>query len=133
MLFLALVVIALVIALLLFGCEYKDPSKEDYTQDVDSSFFNGNLSLDNPVNIRYWPWYYYSIPYEYRDSGAWPPGMYTRMNNWYPGYSTGTGWNFQMRPGVHNKAWPRDRWVKKNLNRYFINNGTSEDRRNDFL
>lgn len=129
MLVVALVCIVIIIALL-----WDFPKKKEcYSSSPPASSYNGNSNPYYSVNIGYWPYYFYATPYEYKNSGALPPGMHTRMTGWYPGYSTGTGWKFDMRPGIHYKTWPRNRWVKKNSNRYFINNGTSEDRRNDFL
>jgi hypothetical protein len=89
------------------------------------------FSFFHPVNYRYWPQYYYSFPYQYQTQGAWPPGMYTSLTQWQPTFSTGSGWNLALRPGVNYKAWQRGRWVKNNGKYYFINNGGREDRTND--
>lgn len=91
-----------------------------------------DFSFFHPINHRYWPQYYYSFPYNYETQGAWPPGMYSKLYHWEPGYSSGSGWSLYMRPGVTYKAWQRSRWVKNNGKYYFINNGGLCDRENDF-
>lgn len=82
-------------------------------------------------DIRMWPFYYYTLPYRYQQGGAWPPGMYTRMTHWQPGYDV-HGRSFDMRPGMAYDRWPRDRWLKQNGSHYFIDNGTQEDRIYDY-
>ena len=64
-------------------------------------------------NTRLWPSYYYTYPYTYQTAGAWPQDMYSRLRHWSPGYYTGTGWQYYMRPGMGYKYWPRARWVRK--------------------
>jgi len=74
------------------------------------------------INAKYWPTYYYSFPYQYRNSGAFPEDMYTRLRFWSPGFYTGTGWKYQLRPGMGFKYWPRNRWVRKTYdgsNKYY--------------
>jgi hypothetical protein len=88
-----------------------------------------DLTFNQPVDTRYWPYYYYSYPYRYQEGGAWPPGMFTRMKNWSPGFET-SGWSYWMRPGMSYDKWPRNRWVKNNDSYYYINNG--KDRSRDF-
>lgn len=87
----------------------KDPNKE-------------HMSFFDPINTRYWPYYYYTFPYRNLNSGTWPPNMFSRMYNWYPGFST-SGWSFWLRPGMYYGRWPRSRWVKNNGSYYLINNG----------
>ncbi len=80
------------------------------------------LSYFNPVNTRYWPYYYYSFPYNNKTSGAWPPGMYSRLYYWSPGFYTGSGWTHYMRPGMGQKYWPRNVWMRNNGSYYFVKN-----------
>ena len=89
------------------------------------------MSFNHPINTEYWPYYYYSTPYQYRDGGAWPPGMHSRLYNWQPGFGT-SGWSYWLRPGITYDRWPRSRWVKQNDKYYFINNGNEQDRLRDF-
>ena len=91
-----------------------------------------NLTFFNPVNYRYWPSYYYSYPYN-TNTGAWPPGMYSKLYYWEPGFQT-SGWSTWLRPGMYYKRWPRSRWIRNNGNKYFINNGGSNqsERENDY-
>ena len=78
-------------------------------------------------NTRYWPQYYYSFPYNYKYGGAWPPGLYSRLYYWSPGYYTGTGWRYYMRPGIGYKYWPRNVWVRNTRggkdSYYYLSNG----------
>jgi hypothetical protein len=87
------------------------------------------MTFFHPVNTQYWPYYYYSNPYQYENGGAWPPGMKSRLYNWQPGFQT-SGWSYWLRPGITYDRWPRSRWVKQNGSYYFINN--SKDRSNDY-
>lgn len=87
-----------------------------------------NMSYFHAENTRYWPYYYYSFPYNYKYGGAWPPGMYSRLYYWSPGFYTGSGWSYYMRPGMGYKNWPRNRWVRhtqagKNTYYYLTNRG----------
>lgn len=81
-----------------------------------------HLSFFHPVNTRYWPYYYYSFPYNYKYGGAWPPGMYSRLYFWSPGFYTGTGWMYYMRPGMGYKYWQRNIWLRNNGNYYNVSN-----------
>jgi hypothetical protein len=101
----------------------KKPVNE--TETKAASFFN-------IPNIRYWPYYSYTYPYQYSEGGAWPPNMYSRLYHWQPGYDT-AGWSYWMRPGMSYARWPRNRWVQNNGTYYFINNGGSKARANDYL
>jgi len=85
------------------------------------------------VDIKQFPYYHYTRPYRYEDGGAWPPNMFTRMLNWYPGFSTGTGWSYWMRPGMSYSKWPRNRWVNTNGAYYRIDNGGEKDRQRDYF
>lgn len=88
------------------------------------------MTFGHPIEINYWPYYFYSAPYQYKSGGAWPPNMQSRLYNWEPGFSTGSGWSYWLRPGITYDNWPRNRWVKQNGAYYFINNGKS--RENDY-
>jgi len=81
-----------------------------------------NLSFFHPVNTRYWPYYYYSFPYNYKYGGAWPPGMYSRLYFWSPGFYTGSGWTYYMRPGMGYKYWQRNVWIRNNGSYYNVTN-----------
>ena len=62
-------------------------------------------------------------PYQFSQGGAWPPGMYSRLRQWSPGYDTTTNWSWAFRPGLQYKKWPRARWVAHDSNYYYyINN-----------
>ena len=62
-------------------------------------------------------------PYQFSHGGAWPPGMYSRLRQWSPGYDTTTNWSWAFRPGLKYKKWPRSRWVAHNNKYYYyINN-----------
>lgn len=78
-------------------------------------------------NMTYWPQYYYSFPYNHKNGGIWPPGMYNRLNYWSPGFYTGSGLSWENRPGMGEKYWPRNRWIRKPdaSNYYNITNGDS--------
>jgi len=89
----------------------------------------------NPVNSKYWPYYYYSFPYQNMTSGPFPPGLYSSLYNWQPAFET-SGWSNWLRPGMYYNAWPRGRWVRKQEKTsgsyYYINNGGDSDRVKDF-
>jgi len=51
--------------------------------------------------------------------GIWPEGLYTRMREWSPGFEE-SGWMLADR--VKPTIWPRNRWVRDNTDKYFINN-----------
>lgn len=91
---------------------------EDTTEKLDSF---------NPVNTKYWPQYYYSFPYNEKAGGAWPPGMYSRLYYWSPGFYTGSGWSYYLRPGLKYKNYPRNRWVRNTRDGkhsyYYLSNG----------
>lgn len=74
------------------------------------------LSYFPEANTKYWPKYYYSFPYTYKNGGAWPPGMYSRLYFWSPGFYSGSGWQYYLRPGISYKYWPRNRWIRNTKN-----------------
>ncbi len=92
----------------------------------DKSSTRENLSFFHAENTRYWPYYYYSFPYNYKHGGAWPPGLFSRLYFWSPGFYTGTGWSYSLRPGLKYSNWPRHRWIKQKKSGsnyyYFITN-----------
>ncbi len=102
----AILVIGVVLLLLL--CSKKE------------GFNNGNANMNNKKeislfpenNTNMWPYYYSSHPYNYKYGGAWPPGMYSRLNYRSPGFSSGTGLSINLRPGMGYKYWPRDRYIR---------------------
>lgn len=61
-------------------------------------------------------------PAQFSHGGQWPPGMFTRLRQWEPGFGVTTGWSWGWRPGVAIEAWPRSRWVENNGSYYFVNN-----------
>jgi hypothetical protein len=80
-----------------------------------------NEDFEFPINTNYWPQYYYSYPYQYKYGGAWPPGMFSRLYEWSPGFYV-SGWRYGLRPGLKFGRWNRNRWVRHNNSYYFINN-----------
>jgi hypothetical protein len=89
-------------------------NKENYTISGDTA--NGSLS---PVNLRLWPYYFYTDPY--LPDPVYPENLYTRLRYWYPGFLT-SGWSYTLRPDISNVRSQRNRWVRDNNNYYFINN-----------
>lgn len=83
--------------------------------------------LTNPIDYKYWPQYYYSYPYHYKQGAAWPPSMFSRLTYWTPGFQT-SGWRLATRPGIYHGHWPRSRWVTDNNKFYFINNNDADNR-----
>lgn len=82
-------------------------------------------------DIRYLPYYYYTLPFRYEQGGAVGPGEYTRMSHWQPGYDV-HGRSFGMRPGMSYDKWRSGVWAKQNGSYYFINNGGLKDRVADY-
>jgi hypothetical protein len=78
----------------------------------------------HPVNNRYWPKYFYSYPYQYKQGEPWPPGMFSRLYQWSPGFYT-SGWQTLLRPGITQTVLPRSQWVKNNNHYFFINNDSA--------
>lgn len=77
-------------------------------------------------NSTYWPQYYYAFPYD-KSTYAWPPGMFSRAYNWYPGFSSGSGESYYKRPGKGNAPRPRNAWIRNSTSddgnpRYFVSN-----------
>ena len=113
--------------------EISDDELASMTDDIfmvitPTSNAKENLNMaSNHANTRYWPYYYYSFPYNNKTSGAWPPGMYSRLYYWSPGFYTGTGWTHYMRPGMRQKYWPRNVWMRNNNSYYFVENKNVND------
>lgn len=79
-------------------------------------------------NSTYWPQYYYAFPYD-KSTYAWPPGMFSRSYNWYPGFSSGSGESYYKRPSKRNENAPRPRnaWIRNSTSdngnpRFFVSN-----------
>jgi hypothetical protein len=83
-----------------------------YLAVVPTELTTEHLEYNPSQNTRLWPYYYYSFPYNYKYTGAWPPDMYSRLNYWSPGFYTGSGLSYYMRPGIGYKYWPRNRWIR---------------------
>ena len=101
--------------------EVSDEELDSYSEDIyivklPAEDTKEDMSYFHAENTRYWPYYYYSFPYNYKYGGAWPPGMYSRLYYWSPGYYTGSGWSYYMRPGMGYKFWPRNRWIRNTQN-----------------
>jgi hypothetical protein len=94
------------VVLLLLLC----PKKEGFNHKQDPG--KKEISLFPDSNTNMWPYYYSSFPYNYKYGGAWPPGMYSRLNYRSPGFFSGTGLTINLRPGMGYKYWPRDRWIR---------------------
>ncbi len=80
------------------------------------------LKFFDTINTRYWPQYYYSFPYSYKYGGTFPTGMYSRLKFWSPGFYSGSGLRYDLRPDLHIKYWPRNRWINNNNSYYNIYN-----------
>jgi hypothetical protein len=122
-----LVLAILIILVGVCGCIWLHKHSTEHLSATPEMMITPNVTND----IRYWPYYYYTLPYRYQEGGAFPPNMYTRFAHWQPGYDV-HGWSFDMRPGMGYDRWRRNVWVKQNGSKYFINNGTREDRPYDY-
>lgn len=95
-------------------------------EDSNTNQSRENFSYFHPINSRYFPYMYYSFPYNYKYGGAWPPGLFSRLYFWTPGYYIGTGWSYYMRPGMGYSKWPRNRWIRNTQNGkdayYYVSN-----------
>nr|QBK86609.1 MAG: hypothetical protein LCMAC102_04040 [Marseillevirus LCMAC102] len=91
-------------------------SNDIYLVKLPTEDTTEKLELSRSENTRYWPYYYYSFPYNSKSGGAWPPGLFSRLYFWSPGFYTGTGWSYYMRPGMGYKNWPRHRWIRQTQN-----------------
>lgn len=116
-------------------CPKNNQPQEGYqAQEGYESLASNTLNLKvspHVPDVRYWPWYHYTLPYRYGQAGAWPPGMHSRFLQWQPGHDLHT-WSVGMRPGMGFTRWPRNRWVRNNGSYYHIDNGTIRDRMYDY-
>lgn len=55
----------------------------------------------------------FAQPYNFKYGGEWPPGMYSRMYYWSPGFYNGSGLSLAFRPGMEPTNFPRNRWINK--------------------
>lgn len=87
---------------------------------------NDSVEEYSSFSSRFWPYHYYSYPYHKNLGGTWPPGLYSRLYHWSPGFYSGSGWSYYLRPGMANWKWPRNRWVRHNRvggdNYYYVSN-----------
>lgn len=90
----------------------------DLKNTVHKESYVGEQSM-GPVNIRQWPYYYYTDPY--LPDPIFPTNMYTRLRYYYPGFIT-SGWSYWLRPDIETVRSQRGRWTRDNNNYYFINN-----------
>jgi len=97
------------VILLLLLCSGKEGYKPGMPVDVP---IKSDISVFPEIDTNLWPYYYYSFPYNNKYGGAWPPGMYSRLYYWSPGFYTGSGQSISMRPGIGYKYWPSDRWIR---------------------
>lgn len=99
----------------------KPPLREQFTGGVPTP---EGLPPFQVKNSTYWPSYYYAYPYN-ENTYAWPPGMFSRLYNWYPGFSSGTGLTYYKRDSSKDSPRPRDAWIRKtqsNNPNYFVSN-----------
>jgi hypothetical protein len=69
----------------------------------------------------FWPYYYYTNPHRYVYGALTPPGMYSPLYQWDPGYYT-NGWTWHIRPDYDDKRrHPQNFWVRNNGDYYFLN------------
>jgi len=86
--------------------------KEGFKPETGNPPSKKEIALFPDSNTNMWPYYYSSFPYNYKYGGAWPKGMYSRLNYKSPGFYSGTGLTTNLRPGMGYKYWPRDRWIR---------------------
>lgn len=108
--------------------ELTNSTDDIYIVKLPSELTKEKLESFGGENAKYWPSYYYSYPYNTKSGKPLPPGMYSRLHYWSPGYYTGSGWSYYMRPGMGHKSWPRNRWIRntqdgKNAYYYLTNRG----------
>ena len=80
---------------------------------------------DSTGDENTWERFYYSNPFNYHGLKM-PEGMYSRLYHWSPGFYSGSGWMYSIRPGMKQVDTVRNRWVRKTVgNRplyFYINN-----------
>jgi hypothetical protein len=81
-------------------------------------------NFKHPVNTKMWPSYYYTVPFNYKYGGAWPPHMYTRLYYWSPAFFNGSGLTYNFRPGIgyRRDGWQRNLYIRNNNDKYFVSN-----------
>lgn len=103
-----------------------DEVSDDGLEGVTEGF-TPNAEYHHPLDNTYLPPYANNFSLQYSEGGGWPPNMFSRFNQWQPGYDI-AGWSTTMRPGMGYRNWPRNRWVRDNKVGYaFIDNGTTDD------
>nr|QBK85716.1 MAG: hypothetical protein LCMAC101_03110 [Marseillevirus LCMAC101] len=102
------VLIIIGVVLLLLLC----PKKEGFKPGGYITPGKKNISVFPEVNTNIWPQYNYSFPYNYKYAGAWAPAMYSRLRYRSPGFYSGTALSVSLRPGIGNKYWSRDHWIR---------------------
>jgi len=73
----------------------------------------------NENTKNYFPFLYYDLQYP---TGDWSPGLSTSLTKWSPGFYSGSGWYWWMRPNATYAYWPRSRWIRNNGKYYNMNN-----------
>jgi hypothetical protein len=63
---------------------------------------------------------------KYEKEKMMPPNLLNPLR-YLGGFET-SGLSYWLRPGVENRRWQRDVWVRGNGNNYYINNGCDRSR-----
>ena len=63
-----------------------------------------------PANSADWPSTFFTYPYNLSET-FWPPGLYSRLKQWSPGYYT-NGLTYSIRPSLAYHQFPSTMWVK---------------------
>ena len=102
--------------------------------ELDDTTTREHMTFSHPLDTRQMPYFFNFHPFHYEENGgaSYPPAMFSRFYNWYPGFDT-SGWSTTMRPGMSYKKWPRNRWLRNNDEYYYINNGKEDDRADDYM
>lgn len=79
----------------------------------------GYQTAINENTKNYFPYMYYDLQYPI---GDWSPGLETSLTKWSPGFYSGSGWYWWIRPNATYNYWPRSRWVRNNGKYYNMNN-----------
>lgn len=106
---LVITIVSLLLWCVLFHSDNHFVSKEQKGKE--------NYHSSETINSQYWPRWYYSQPYR---TGVYAPNLYTRMNKWSPGYYIGSGWQYQLRPGLGIHQDPRFVWNRSQRGYYFM-------------
>jgi hypothetical protein len=118
--------IGIIVILIVLKCSVFSNDDDDNQQE--------NMKYLGLENTRYWPYYYYSQPYNMSSGGGgWPPNMYSRMRQISPGFHSGSGLSHAYRPGMSVKYWPRSRWInsRRNGKKSYHNITNNEDWNHD--